>query len=799
MTQKSLPLDGLRVIDAANELGEIAGRVLAELGADVVRVEPPGGAASRLIPPLAPDGTGLYFAYRNVDKRSVTIDLDEASGREAMLELLQGADVFIESGQPGELAGLGLDPAVLTGRFPELVVASITAFGQSGPYAAFEATSDTLFAMSGWLASSGIPEKPPLLAPGALAYDTAGIVAVFAIECALVQRLSTGRGQHLDISAVEALAQCNTWGLPNVSSIVNAGMEAPSLRSGTSPMYPSFKTTDGEVRLVILAPRQWHAMWEWMGRPEEFADPSWENTFTRLQNLDVLNPYFAAHFADMEMEAAAKEAQRRGVVVTPMLNPGQVLANEHYLSRDTFVDMDTPGGATGKLCTGVFELDGSRAGPRTRWPAPGEHTDDVLAAVGTVVDSIPSSSASAERPLEGLRAIDFGHGGVGVEGGRMLAEYGADVIKIETRTYVDFMRMIMGSEMTPSFASSSRSKRSFGVNAKNAEGRRVLLDLIATADIVIENNSTGTMAAMGVGWDDLKAVNPNLIMVSSQMMGAHGAYGGWVGYGPTIQPVGGLQWLWSFDDGDPPPGSNAIHPDHLAGRLCAIGGVTGVLGLNNGGTGVHFEMAQVEALIYTLGDLFLAESLEPGSIRPQGNASRRGAPWGVFPCSGDEQWCAICVRDDSDWLGLQRAMGDPAWATDSRFDGGSGRMESRAEVNAEIAKWTSGLSKAEVMDRCQAEHVPAGAMLTSVEQLSDPHFVQRGFCAEVDQQDAGKLTLEGPAFYGSDMAPADIRQAPRLGEHTREICTELGMNPDEVDRLIDAGALETYIAPAGGA
>lgn len=798
MSQTTLPLNGIRVIDVANELGEIAGRILAELGADVIRVEPHGGAESRAIPPLAPDGTGLYFAYRNANKRSVTIDLETEAGQANLRQLLAGADVIIESGRPGELAELGLAPGALSEEFPRLVVASITPFGQTGPYSGFEATSDTLFAMSGWLAGSGIPEKPPLLAPGTMAYDTAGVVAVFAIECALLQRLRSGRGQHLDISALEALAQCNTWGLPNASAIVNAGMEMPTVRSGTSPMYPSFKTSDGEVRLVILAPRQWHAMWEWMGRPEEFADPSWEDTFTRLQNHDVLNPYFAEHFADMRMEAAAEEAQRRGVVVTPMLSPGEVLANEHYKSRDTFVDLDTTGGAGGRLVDGLFELDGVRAGLLAPWPEPGEHTDEILVGGGKdeiVVEA--EAGDAAQLPLAGLRVIDFGHGGVGVEGGRMLAEYGADVIKIETRTYVDFIRMVMGTEMTPSFASSSRSKRSFGVNAKNEEGRSVLLDLIAGADIVIENNSTGTMDAMGVGWDDLRAVNPDLIMVSSQMMGSRGAYGGWVGYGPTIQPIGGLQWLWAFDDGDPPPGSNAIHPDHLAGRLCAIGGLTGVLGLHMGGTGRHVELAQVEALIYTLGDLFLAESLAPGSVRPQGNDSQRGAPWGVFPCGGEEQWCAICVRDDSDWQGLRRAMGDPGWAADAGLEATAGRLAARDEINAAVAQWTSGLTAADVMSTCQAERVPAGAMLTSVDQLSDPHLLHRGFCAEIDQQDAGMLTLEGPAFYGTDMAPADIRQAPRLGEHTREICSEMGMDSDEVERLIEAGALEIYIDPAG--
>lgn len=797
---ESLPLSGVRVVDLADEFGPLCGRVLGDLGADVVRVEPPGGAPSRHLPPFAPNGTSLWFAYRNANKHDVTADLATEDGRSRLLELLGdlGADVLVESFAPGHLASLGLDPVELTRRFPGLVVCSITPFGQTGPYARYEATDDVVVAMSGWLATSGIPQKPPLLVPGSLASDAVAVHALFAVLAALVQRERTGAGQHLDVSALEAVTQLNTWGIPNQSAIVHAGMAKPIVRNGDSPLYPLIRTKDGMIRLVMLAARQWKALWHWMGEPEAFADPMWEQTFVRLQNTDVLNPVFEEFFSDKNMEEAAAEAQRRGLVATPMLKPGDVLRNEHFRSRGSFVDCELAPGVKGPVAAGFFELDGERLGVHAPSPAIGQDDvplSDAAAGAGTGGDRPqPTSAAASPTPaLAGLRVLDFGHGGVGVEGGRMLAEYGADVIKIETSTYPDFMRIVLGGNMTPSFASSSRTKRSFGVNVKNPEGLRILHELVKHADIVIENNSTGTMDEMGVGYATLHELNPNLVMVSSQLVGSRGTCASWIGYGPTIQPFGGMTYLWAFNDGDFPPGNPAIHPDHLAGRLCAIGGLAGLLGRSRRGEGGHVEIAQVEAVICLLGDLLLKEALAPGSVQPEGNDDERGAPWGVFRCAGDEQWAVICVRDDRDWDGLVSAMGRPEGH--ERFAKAADRLATREAVNAFVERWTCTLEPREVMTRAQAEGVPAGAMLSTLDQLHDPHLEARGFLVPVDQQDSGPLVFDGPAFHATGMAPARIEQAPRLGEDTRAVCREvLGLDDAEIDRLVAAGALEE---PAG--
>ena len=795
-----LPLEDLRVLDLTDARGDLCGRLLGDLGADVLRIEPPGGVASRRLPPFGPDGTSLHFAYRNTNKRSAVLDLTTPEGRLKLLELVSEADVLVESFQPGMLAALGLGADVLAQRNPDIVIASLTNFGQTGPDRDLEATDDVVVALSGWLALSGVPDKPPLLPPGSLASDALGVLGAYAVTLGLLQVMHGGGGQHLDVSALEALAQMNTWGLPNSSHSLARGSVPQMLRSGDSPMYPTIACLDGYVRQVVMAPGQWRALWEWMGSPEAFGDEYWESFFNRLSNLDVLNELFREHWSSLRMLDGCREAQSRGIVATPMLSPADILADGHFAARGSFRHAEVAPGLQASVMAGMWEVDGERVGYRFRSAALGEHETaftgnrflDSCDHAGRDDGTLPNDTSDArDLPLRGLRVADFGHGGVGVECGRMLAEYGADVVKVESRSYPDFIRIFLGGEMTPSFASSSRTKRCLGLDLKHDGAAEVLEHLVGWADVVIENNSTGTMEDLGLGWEALHALNPRLVMVSSQLMGSRGPLAGWTGYGPTIQTVGGLSWLWAFDDGEGPPGSNAIHPDHLAGRVCALGALAAVIGRERGCHGAHVEVAQVEALMGTLGDLFLQESVTGGSARPEGNDSSAGAPWGVFACNGDETWCVVCVRDDDDWANLRSAMGNPGWAQDPALETTAGRHLARDLVNAGVSAWTAELSARDVQDLCQAAGVPAGRLMHPVEQLEDPHLEQRGFLVGMDQPGLGRVVLEGACITGSAMAAPVIGPAPFIGQHTRRFCIDdLGMTATRVEELISAGALE---------
>ena len=782
-----LPLAGIRVVDATVVHGELAARLLGDLGAEVVKVEPPQGSPARSMAPVR-RGASLWFAVRNAGKLGVALDLTDLADVDRFHELLGHADVLVTS-EPS--LGEGLEVEALAAAHPHLVVAAATAYGLTGPWSGRLATDHTLSATAGITFKAGVADREPLPAPGGFSNDVASSLVAWAITCALWQRESTGAGQLLDISVNEALAQAADWSMPNASVRKAMGMEGPDVRAGSGPVYPIFRCRDGYVRLIVLSPTQWRSMRAWLGEPEYLQDDEYDTFPARLAISDaVLNPLYEELFAELSVETVSEQAQERGIVCTPVLDPARVLTNEHFESRATFIDQEVAPGVTARVASGYFEYDRGRAGPHAPAPAVGQHTDAVFAALGEARSGAPSPEPAL--PLGGLRVMDFGQGAVGVEAGRLFAEYGAEVIKIESRTHYDFIRVITGIEMGPSFLSSSRSKKGLGVNARTDEGRELIRRLAEVTDVVIENGSTGVMDELGIGYDDLAAANPGITMAASQLMGSRGLWASWRGYGPSTQAPGGLSYLWSYEGSDEPAGTATIFPDHFVGRLCAVGALATLIGRTRGTVaGGLVEVAQVEAVTGVLSDLLAAESLDPGSVAPMGVHTEQAAPGAMYRCDGNEAWVSITCRDDAEWAALAELVGRPELVDDRRFATFEDRRANAVDLDAVIGAWTSGLDRFEVADRCQAAGVPAGAMLDAFDMLANEHYEARGFPVVVDQQGVGPVTLEGPAFSGTAMSPPVEAPAPWLGEHTHQLCTEvLGLDDAEVERLVKEGVLE---------
>jgi crotonobetainyl-CoA:carnitine CoA-transferase CaiB-like acyl-CoA transferase len=790
-----LPLAGMRVVDLADEKGELCGRALADLGAQVIRVEPSSGAVSRTLAPLADDGeTSLYFATRNAGKRSVVLDIDTDAGRDRLHALLADADVMIESTQPGTLEKFGLSPAALLERYPGLIITSISDFGQDGPYRDYQGTSMIGFAMGGMMHRAGRFEKPPLVVPGNLAYDVAGITAAFATLLAFYKRLSTGTGQHLDLSTMEAVANLSDWSLPNYSLNPSIGP-----RAGAG-IYTLYRCADGYMRMIVLVTKHWRALLEWVGSPEELMKPEYDQFINRLMNMDKIVPVLERFFENKKKVDVCREAQRLGVPATPLLTPSEVLENEHTIGRGTFKKLGVGGGLEARVPSGFITIDGERVGPVKPPPEVGElgdgdfssaEDDDARASMRALLDA-PPAPPEGGYPLSGLRVVDFGVGAVGVEVGRILGEYGADVIKIETRHAPDFIRVIVSSYMNPSFASSSRTKRSFGVNMKTERGRELVRKLVEQADVFIENNGTGVVDRLGLGTEDLAKINPRLVSFSSQMVGNFGPWKDWTGYGPNTHPVSGLQHLWNFpEDEDSPAGSTNVYPDHFVARVGLMAILAGLIDRKRTGKGCHTDAAQFETAISLLGDLYAQESLSSGSVRPQGNASSRGAPWGCYRCEGEDEWCVINVRSDAEWQKLRSAIGDPDWAQNPAYNGAAGRQADREKIDQALEQWTTGRDPRAAMETLQASGVPCGIVAHPGHHIGDPQLAFRNYPKLVDQQGLGSMLLEGPAFLGTDLPEVIEKQAPWLGEHTREVAAEnLGLSAAEIQALVDQDILE---------
>lgn len=807
-----LPLAGVRVIDLAEGKAEMCGRFLADLGADVIRVEPPGGAPSRRRQPVA-GGVSLYFATHNAGKRGVVLDVHDPAGRDGLLALAETADILIETERPGTL-----DVPGLRARNPALVVVSVTDFGQSGPYRDWAATDWTHLALAGVLSRSGIPGRPPLMPPGSLASESAAVQAAWAALLAYSNRLDTGLGDHVDCSVHEMTAEVLDPGY-GIGGSATGGVPAAGLPRGRPPagkLYPIFPCADGHVRICLLARRQWRGMFGWLGEPAEFAGPEYDSLGPRYAASDRLYKLIGELFAGRTRDELVAEGQERGVPIGALLEPGEVLGSPHFLERGSLVDVEVAPGLRGRLPSGYAEVNGLRAGFRRRAPEPGEHQSAVFAdppppprprpagtpdartpATGLVGADGAAGAVGADgrrRPLAGLRVLDLGVIVVGAELGRLLADQGAEVIKIESRAYPDGSRQTASGEaISASFAWGHRNKLSCGVNLRSAEGAEVFRRLAAVSDVVLSNFKPGTMESLGLGYDTLSRVNPRIVMADSSALGATGPWSRRMGYGPLVRASTGLTGLWR-DTGVPDGFCDAItiYPDHIAARVGATAVLAALIARRASGTGGTVSVAQAETILMQMSDSLLRESLRPGSFAARGNAGEWDAPQGVYPCAGDDEWCAVTVRDDDDWRRLCAALDRPDLGGDERLGTAAGRLAHRERLDAAVTAWTSARPPLEAMNLLQAAGVPAGMMRRVAEYPDDPQLAARGFLRELRQpQLAHPLPAGGGPARFERIAEPGLRPAPLAGEHTRLVCAEvLGMDAAEIESLIGSGALE---------
>ena len=706
------------------------------------------------------------------------------------LALLESADVWIETARPGTLAALGLGADDVLARNPALVITSITDFGQSGDYRDWDGNDAIQVAMSGILSRSGLSGREPLRTPPGLAYETTAIQAAWATLVAYWNRLETGRGDHVDFSILEAATQIMdpAYGAASVSR----ASAFPSTRGRPEAgLYPIFACADGYVRVVVLAPRQWRAMRAWLGEPAAFQDERYDTIPARLEAAAELHALYAALFAGETKDAIAAEGQARGVPVAPVLDVSEVLAAPHFGARGAFVDAEIAPGVNGRLPSGFLALDGVRVGFRHRAPQPGEHNHELDRVPGErPARPAAARAAVSRRPLDGLRVVDFGIIVIGNEIGRALADQGADVIKVENRAFPDAARVGYGGGLSPSFVAGSRNKRSFGVNLRAPEGVALLKRLVAEADVVLENFKPGTLERLGLGYESLRAVNPDVVMLSTNAFGSTGPWSRWLGYGPIVRCASGIASLWRYPGDELAFGEpTTLYPDHYGARVCATAVLAALIRRRRTARGAYLEVAQAELIVNQLADVFLATSLGERHGEP-------GAPWGVYPCAGDDEWCVITVRDDAQWRALRRVLG---WSGADAFATAADRIANRELLDRDLSAWTRTLSPRAVMERLQAAGVPAAMMMRPDDHEADPHLRARGIETELDQPGLGVVRMEQGPFRSRAIPPVRISPAPQHGEHTREICaTLLDLTEPEIDALFAAGVLEEPLpVPAG--
>lgn len=795
-------LEGIRVVELSTEPGAaLAGRLLAAYGADVVVVEPPEGHPLRALAPRAgasPDES-ILFAHLGAGKRSLRADLTSSADAALVRRLISTADVVLDSYAPGALAAHGLAPAKLIEEQPRLVVCSIAPFGQTGPRANWHMTALTSFAAGGQMALCGDADKPPLKTAGHQAHYQAGLHAFSATLTALVAAARTGLGDWIDLSVQEVQAATLEGALP--AAMMN-GTEANRSSNITFAQWGIHECKDGYIGLSAM-PRQTHAVYDCIGHPELKEDPAFASGWSPEPNelLSALVPEWTAQYTDDEIfEIAAKYR-------TPfaMIPDARRLLNWPGLTEQGFWQwVEHPVLGRYPLPSGPIEFGQGDRGRAAPAPLLGEHTEEIRSALREQ-DAAPkptsNGSSGPQLPLAGLRVIDMTAVWAGPYGTRHLADMGAEVIKVEGPSQADPVRTMAGARSVPEINQShyfneyNRNKLGISLDIKQPQGLEALRGLIATADVFIENWSSGVAERIGLGYEAVKAIKPDIVYVSMPGFGHHGPDSERIGFGPTIEQMGGLVALQGYEGG-PPHRSGISYGDPIAGTIAAGAVAMGLWRREQTGESVYAVVPQRDAICSLVGEYVIAEALGHPLPTRIGSRDAEWAPHGVYPTTPSaprpgalpgvehtETWLAIAVDSEEAWRSFKRTLADsrldaPEFATMEL------RHANQDRLDAVIAEWTQGREMYAAAAQLQAAGVAASPVISPLLMTRDEQMLAREAFLPYTHPATGSGRTVRPAWRMQRRPSTTARPAPCFGEHTAEVLTRvLGYTGEQIEQL----------------
>ena len=784
------PLAALRVVDLTDLRGALAGRLLADLGADVIKVEPPGGDADRLRPPFAGDvpapDRSLAFLYRHANKRGAALDLERPADRRRFAELCDRADVLIENLDAARRAALGLEPAQVEDEHPQLVHVLIADFGLSGPRAGWRLEALPAFAASGGLYASGFPELAPCWLPGYVAHDSASAFAAAGALAALAARGRSGLGQRVEVSVQEAALHClNPWTIP----LGDYARRYPRLpanpgRNGNAT-YFTLATKDGWVRTVCGTARHWRRFVALLGEPEGFAAPDWDANAFRIANQDAILLVASEILAQRTSADVLAEARRIDMPLVPVNSPDDFVAEEQTRGRDTFRYTAFPHLENAPFCAAPFRcstLDVSLDRPAPPLDAPDEGFAPRAARE-------PAAGPASGAPLDGLRVVHVGVGAVVPELCGLLGELGAEVIKIESRASLDFLRRVSLEPERPNrawgFNAECRGQKSVCLDLSTPRGRELALRLCAAADVVAENSRGGVVASWGLDYEDVRRLRPDVVYLSSQAYGRGGPLGEASGFGPLNCAFAGVAALWNHPDAAAPTASSLNHPDHVAGKLGAVAVLAALEHRRRTGEGQYIDMAQTDATAYLAGEFYLEGPTTGRPARARGNAVPYACPHGVYACAGDDRWLALAVVGDASWEAFRRAAG---WDDDPALRTLAGRLSAASELERRVSEWTRDRVAEELAEQLQAAGVSAMPVQGPADHRGDAHLAARGALVAVEHAEMGVEHHIGNPLRLTRTPVRHAGPAPLLGQHTGPVLRELlQIGGEEFDELVAAG------------
>ena len=732
-----------------------------------------------------------------------------------LLALAKTADFLIESFAPGEMARRGLGFARLAEVNPALIVVSITPFGQDGPKAGWAATDLTLLASGGPLALTGDEDRPPVRIAVPQAYLHAGAEAAVGALVAFHERLASGRGQHVDVSVQQAVTiatQANI--LADAVGAQTSTRSAGGVRAGPFRVRFAYPAKDGYVSITHLfgstvGPATRRLM-EWVHDcgycDAATRDKDWIAYHALLlrgeepvEEFERVKQAIASCTGSKTKAELFQAALDRSLLIAPIATLRDVVASEQLTARAYFQAQPGADGTPARYPGPFARFSAAPIAYRRPAPRLGEHDAEVRAEVRApaAAPKRPPSPSAARLPLTGVKVLDFMWAIAGPLATRTLADYGATVVRVESTRRIDVCRTLIpylggefGAENAVVFHSINIGKRMLTLDPSRPEGREVVLDLVRWADVVAESFTPKAMKGLGLDYEALRRAKPDLIMLSTCLMGQTGPLARFAGFGNLAAAFSGFSELAGWPD-RAPAGPFGAYTDYIAPRYNAVAVLAALEHRRRTGEGQHIDLSQAEASLHFLAPALLDCTVNGQVASRDGNHDREMAPHGVYPCAGDDRWVAIAVRDDRDWRELCLAMERPELARAARFASPSARLARRDELDALVAAWTRPLPMGEVEALLQGRGVPASAVQNSPECVRDPQLRHREHFVALPHPTKGQTVVEGSRFRLS-RTPARVEgPAPTFGLDNQWVLSELlGYDDERIAELVMAGALE---------
>jgi crotonobetainyl-CoA:carnitine CoA-transferase CaiB-like acyl-CoA transferase len=791
----SPPLASCRVVQLGSGLAlDYCGKLFSDFGAEVIKVEPPGGDPARREPPLIESGTGresAYAAWLNTNKRSIIADLAAAADIARVGALIASAQALIDARPLAAMAEDGLGHRTLAAANPALVISAISWFGESGPYAGFAGSDFVCRALAGLVKLIGPAEGPPIAINDRQAGIVGGLAAFIAGMAGL---LAKDGGRRLATSIHEANVT-----LAEYQAGLGVGGGIPLERQGINriaPTYPLgiYPCREGWIGVTVVTPVQWRAFCALLGLPDAADDPRFGTAVARLQHAQEFEAVFVPRFAEhsaAEWFALALE-RRLPFAIVPSI--AELLAEPVHRARGSFVPVAI-GQARFEAPILPQRLTVTPPAPGGVAPRAGAQDD----AYRSPPEAAPAPAPRPARglPLEGLRIVDLSMGWAGPLVTRQLGDLGAEVIKVEACQYPDWWRGVDNRpgyieerlyEKRPPFLVMNRNKLGITLDLTRPEGASLAKRLVAGADAVVENYSRDVLAKLGLDYTALRAVKPDLVMVSMPAFGASGDWADARAYGSTLEHASGLPSLAGKADW-PPTMSHLAYGDAIGGLNAAAALLVALCHRRRTGIGQHVDISQVECMLPLVAPGII-ELSATGALAPRlGSRHPLYVPQGCFRCAGADEWVAVSVTSGAAWRALCGLIGRADLA-------GVDRFSCQDEIETALTAWTEPQSAETAMATLQAAGVAAGAVRSPFALGDEPHLVARGFWQWVDRPFSGRHA-QPSAPYREGAAPYPVRHAaPTMGEHNRAVLAGiLGLSEGEIARLEATGIIGAAAIP----